>query len=82
MPKYKFNCYESRTLTLVVEAPSLEAAEKAYREADEEKFHGYDTELEWGFDSITRTDEGYDLGDADYVVDENGKTSVAGEEAT
>ena len=28
MPKYKFNCYESRTLTLVVEAPSLEAAER------------------------------------------------------
>ena len=52
MPKYRINCSTSTSYTLLVEAPSREAAGLFYQDCDAGVFHRCADDLDWNLDDI------------------------------
>ena len=69
MPKYRINCSTSQSYTLVVEAPSREAAVSFYDACDAGEFHRCNDETDWNLDDIYEDVEGVHV---DVRLDENG----------
>ena len=72
MGKYLIKCSMTVPYTMVVEAPTEEAARLFYGACDGSELNRGDDDG-WELDFIIRENPQFDPGDADYTVDEEGE---------
>ena len=70
MPKFRINCSTSRSYTLLVEAPTQEAASRFYNDCDSSEFGRCDDGLAWNMDDMFEEDTSQG---PDVRVDREGK---------
>lgn len=69
MARFRINCSTSRSYTLVVEAPTREAAVQFYDDCDAGEFLRCDDGLDWNLDDIFHDDTAVEV---DIHLDKNG----------